>query len=254
MVDTSSSTRKKPHVRSYSAYGYAAVINEPVLLGYTGQLRDPISGCYLLGLGHRAYSPILMRFQSPDQLSPFDAGGINCYVYCLGDPLNHVDPSGRFGRRVQVPYRPLPMPRQQMSREVHGPDPLPSIQRVPNEQVRTYIAESSASMRRGLFMDATENALASIRPEGDASSPVGLLTADARFLEDTVHSYSRKIASDEQLGRAPDIAAVNSRRRGITLFQEIASGRRDYLMQGGRQHPGDPMYGQIERSVSFIRE
>lgn len=176
-------------------------------------------------------------------------GGINCYVYCLGDPLNHVDPSGRSGRRT------LPMPRQQMIRELHGPDPLPSIQRVPNEQVGTYIAESSASMRRGLFMDATENALASIRPAGDASSPVGLLIADANFLEENVHSYSRQIAIHEQLDR-PQLAeiTVNIRQAGITLFHEIANGRWDYLMQGGRLHPGDPMYGQIERSVSLIRE
>lgn len=252
-MDTSSSSRKKPHVRSYSAYGYAAVINEPVLLGYAGQLRDPISECYLLGLGHRAYSPILMRFQSPDQLSPFDAGGINCYVYCLGDPLNHVDPSGRNGRPVQVPYRAMPI--QLMRRELHGSGIKPPMRLVPNEQVDTYVAQSSGPMRRSLLIEVTENALVSLSPPGEASSSVGLLTADATLLEDTVHSYSRQIPSHEQLGRAQLAAiTVNRRQAGITLFHEIASGRRDYLMQGGRLHLDDPMYVQIERSVSLIRE
>lgn len=254
-MDASPSTRKKPRVRSYSAYGYAAAINESVFLGFTGQLLDPISGCYLLGLGHRAYSPILMRFQSPDHLSPFNAGGINCYVYCLGDPLNHVDPSGRIGRPVQLPYRARPIPSQLMSREINGPGPSLSIRLLPNEQVRTYISATSASPRRGLLMDATENALASISPPRDAGVSVGLLAADARFLEDNVHSHSRQIALHEQFGRAQLAeVAMNKMQLAITLFRGIASGRRNYLMKRGALHPADPMVGQIERMVPLIRE
>jgi len=58
--------------------------------------RDQTSGCYLLGNGYRAYSPSMMRFCSPDRLSPFEAGGLNAYGYCLGDPINRQDPSGRI--------------------------------------------------------------------------------------------------------------------------------------------------------------
>ncbi|ORC43846.1 hypothetical protein BZK31_28960, partial [Pseudomonas floridensis] len=34
-------------------------------------------------------------FNSPDSLSPFGKGGLNAYAYCLGDPVNRKDPTGR---------------------------------------------------------------------------------------------------------------------------------------------------------------
>ncbi len=64
------------------------------LLGLNNERFDSITGCYLLGNGYRAYDPLLMRFQSPDSLSPFGEGGLNPYVYCLGDPINRSDPTG----------------------------------------------------------------------------------------------------------------------------------------------------------------
>lgn len=67
----------------YSAYGNRHS-DEPLLttLGFNGEVRDASSGWYLLGRGYRAYNPVLMRFHSPDSLSPFAAGGVNPYTYC----------------------------------------------------------------------------------------------------------------------------------------------------------------------------
>ena len=65
------------------------------LPGFNGERPDPLTGHYHLGKGHRTYNPQLMRFNSPDQLSPFGAGGLNAYAYCVGDPVNRSDPSGR---------------------------------------------------------------------------------------------------------------------------------------------------------------
>lgn len=81
----------------YSAYGHRS--DTPAVdsrCAFNGELREPSTGWYLLGQGYRAYNPVLMRFHSPDNLSPFDRGGVNPYAYCLGDPVNYLDPDGHI--------------------------------------------------------------------------------------------------------------------------------------------------------------
>ena len=86
---------------SYGAYGARSQDDDlKCSLGFNGEVRDQPSGWYLLGQGYRAYNPTLMRFHSPDSLSPFGAGGINPYAYCAGDPINFVDPTGHANRGV----------------------------------------------------------------------------------------------------------------------------------------------------------
>ena len=89
------------HPRAYTPYGHHRGQQE--LLGFNGEAPDPMTGHYLLGNGHRAYNPVLMRFNSPDTLSPFGAGGLNPYCYCLGDPVNRVDPNGQFSFALIAP-------------------------------------------------------------------------------------------------------------------------------------------------------
>jgi len=86
---------------TYGAYGEIDHNDDfQCLLGFNGEVRDELSGWYLLGKGYRVYNPSLMRFFQPDPLSPFGAGGINCYMYCTGDPINFVDPTGHANRGV----------------------------------------------------------------------------------------------------------------------------------------------------------
>lgn len=88
---------------AYSPYGSRTIGNGLLsLLGFNGQRPDSVTGHYLLGNGHRAFNPVLMRFNSPDKLSPFGAGGLNAYVYCGGDPINRIDPNGRMFKRGAV--------------------------------------------------------------------------------------------------------------------------------------------------------
>lgn len=88
----------------YTPYGLDLAKARVTLLRFAGQHKDSASGCYLLGDGYRGFSPVLRRFITPDNLSPFEGGGINAYAYCAGDPVNNTDPTGHiwkslFGRQ-----------------------------------------------------------------------------------------------------------------------------------------------------------
>ena len=86
----------KHHSMAYNAYGHRPVENGLIsLLGFNGERPDPVTGHYLLGQGHRAYNPVLMRFNSPDSLSPFGKGGLNAYAYCSNNPVTRRDPTGK---------------------------------------------------------------------------------------------------------------------------------------------------------------
>lgn len=88
-------SNQPPEPVTYSPYGHRPPETALTrLLGFNGERSDPLTGHYSLGNGHREYNPVLMRFNSPDILSPFGKGGLNTYVYCLDDPINLVDPNG----------------------------------------------------------------------------------------------------------------------------------------------------------------
>ncbi|MGJ7551735.1 RHS repeat-associated core domain-containing protein [Pseudomonas alloputida] len=81
---------------SYGPYGYVFSTSDGMpILGFNGQPWIYEGAC-TLGNGYRVYDFRLMRFVRPDEHSPFGRGGVNCYAYCGGDPVNHVDPDRRF--------------------------------------------------------------------------------------------------------------------------------------------------------------
>ncbi|WP_371916326.1 RHS repeat-associated core domain-containing protein [Pseudomonas sp. QTF5] len=88
----------RPHPIAYTPYGHRPHQSGLLsLLGFNGELPDPVTGHYHLGNGYRQFNPVLMRFNSPDSWSPFGEGGLNAYAYCAGDPANRSDPSGHVG-------------------------------------------------------------------------------------------------------------------------------------------------------------
>ncbi|MCE5976235.1 RHS repeat-associated core domain-containing protein [Pseudomonas sp. JR33AA] len=89
--------RKRLESEAYSPYGHhnqGSGLRS--LLAFSGERLDARSGLYHLGNGYRQFSPVMMRFCSPDSWSPFGAGGFNAYAYCAGDPINRTDPTGHF--------------------------------------------------------------------------------------------------------------------------------------------------------------
>lgn len=80
---------------TYSAYGhYFNQEDSSFLLRFNAELFNSILLGYALGNGNRIFSPLRMRFNSPDDYSPFEEGGLNSYAYCFCDPVNFIDPSG----------------------------------------------------------------------------------------------------------------------------------------------------------------
>lgn len=86
-----------PTPRTYTPFGYTPDAIKGFLIAFNGEPLEQRNRHYLLGNGYRAYNPILMRFNSPDNLSPFRAGGLNSYAYCNADPMNNIDPTGHEG-------------------------------------------------------------------------------------------------------------------------------------------------------------
>ncbi|HDS1797420.1 TPA: RHS repeat-associated core domain-containing protein [Pseudomonas putida] len=94
-----SSSRNSRKYLSYTAFGHG---HTDLILGYTGQRYDRLTNCYHLGNGYRAFSPQIMRFLSPDSLSPFRNRTLNAYAYCMGDPINRHDPSGHTWKAIKA--------------------------------------------------------------------------------------------------------------------------------------------------------
>ncbi len=89
--------------RCFAVHGVAA--HRPVKdIGFKGERCDMLTQCYPLGNGYRTYSPVLMRFQSADNQSPFGKGGLNAYAFVKGDPVNLSDPSGHSPINAEVFY------------------------------------------------------------------------------------------------------------------------------------------------------
>ncbi|AOX07630.1 MULTISPECIES: RHS repeat-associated core domain-containing protein [Pseudomonas] len=87
---------------NYSPYGFTSyALQVSTMLFFNGEYLDKLTGLYSLGNGHRAFSPTIMRFYSPDLQSPFLQGGVNCYCYCSGDPINFTDPTGQHRKPLK---------------------------------------------------------------------------------------------------------------------------------------------------------
>lgn len=86
---------------AYTPFGHNPETPKDTLLAFNGEPCERFSQLYLLGQGYRAFNTRLMRFHSPDSLSPFAPYCMNSYAYCLGDPINFSDPSGHMPKAIK---------------------------------------------------------------------------------------------------------------------------------------------------------
>lgn len=121
----------------YTPYGHERLGDR--LLGFNGYARL-LENTYSLGNGHRMLGPALMRFLSPDALSPFDQGGLNCYAYCGGDPINRSDPTGQFFSKF--------FGRSSQPKPAYLPNHYPKILKKEIALVENYKASAGKDPRR----------------------------------------------------------------------------------------------------------
>ena len=132
---------------NYSPYGFAPhVAQGAITLSFNGEHLDRPTERYFLGNGHRGFSPTIMRFCSPDARSPFLQGGLNCYCYCSGEPINFLDASGQMR---------TPLKRLNSNRPLsHSGNPRPSQSADLLRRAETHYHRAQDA--RALAMDASE--------------------------------------------------------------------------------------------------
>ena len=88
---------------TYDAYGNTAAINNTFKssFAYTGAVIDRETGLYYLNA--RYYDPETARFISEDPVRD----GQSWYMYCQGDPVNNVDPTGCFSKSFNTGKRKI---------------------------------------------------------------------------------------------------------------------------------------------------
>ncbi len=97
----------------YDSFGTIITDSNPTLaipFGFAGGLHDRDTS--LIRFGHRDYDPDTGRWTAKDPIF-FAGGDTDLYEYCMNDPLNGVDPEGRwmfsYNAGVHAPTGPWPV-------------------------------------------------------------------------------------------------------------------------------------------------
>lgn len=241
-------TPSQPHPVNYTPYGHHASADARHQLGFIGQVRDPLTAGYPLGNGYRSYNPHLTRFHSPDHLSPFNAGGLNAYGYCSGDPINRSDPSGHMWRRGSAKLSTVP---GQITVERYTPMPdgqrdplLPTYEKwmdIHPERMNSVTAEMLANEAR---ITKLQNEITALQ------SAIQVAQSNPR-LASAIPRYQRRI-----LKRQQTITTIRHERLMLEeSLQSLPSSRalQEYAALGGPAlNPPPPSY-RVEDEMNSIR-
>lgn len=95
----------------YGPFGESAATLPGTTIGYTGQRYDTELGLYHYKA--RYFHPGIGRFLQPDPVGY--SAGMNLYAYCSNDGLNHTDPDGLDGVRIEYYLHQLTVPKSKVS-------------------------------------------------------------------------------------------------------------------------------------------
>lgn len=144
-----------PHISQlFTPYGASAPGSLVTIPAFSGQPLDRASNTYPLGNGRRFYSPSIMRFTAPDNVSPFGRGGYNAYVYCQGDPINRHDPNGQWWvlRRVINLSARLLHHTMDLTTRIMFNTPAPVLRRRVDSVARASLREANRQLEAGWNM------------------------------------------------------------------------------------------------------
>lgn len=199
----------------YTAFGYRPFASGlPLMLGFNGQLQELQVGGYLLGNGYRAYSPVLMRFLSPDSFSPFGDGGPNAYVYCSEDPVNAVDPSGhkpKYKIKIEIYHPKGPVP---------GGDPTPTRQQIWNQPGNT--ANLKLEAKPNAFTSHVENLYVFESGDGKPMYVLGFQVKEMQEIASRREAISKGPVDSEGVLASLTSRAKEISKMGTNLYNQAA--------------------------------
>ncbi|KTB94909.1 hypothetical protein AO073_25180 [Pseudomonas syringae ICMP 11293] len=195
---------------SYTPYGHRHPSGPASLPGFTGQRVDPVTGHYLLGNGYRAFNPVLMRFNSPDSLSPFGEGGVNAYGYCGGDPINRIDLTGHMFNLSNF-FRRL-VPRERQTTVSNGlPSGEPTVSVIAISEPPTYQASQQAQYNKNIYHTK----------DTQYSEAYDHAYENYKRLERKVELADMKVSNQLARGEVPSYSFIEKRDKLNKIFDDV---------------------------------
>ncbi|ALU62659.1 hypothetical protein ACA40_23375 [Pseudomonas syringae pv. lapsa] len=187
---------------AYTPYGHRHPSGPASLPGFTGQRVDPVTGHYLLGNGYRAFNPVLMRFNSPDSLSPFGEGGVNAYGYCGGDPVNWVDWTGSTPALLKGLLRALKVMKP--SRRLSSGSVTVTSLRPLSDEIHSGLSASAPQLSRSAAVRQVESVTVSAKKLNkqaglDSRKAAKKFKANDKIYRESIKK-SKKLKNDTQVG------------------------------------------------------
>ena len=151
---------------------------------YCGYRLDRETGLY--HVRHRVYHPLLGRWMQRDPLEYGD--GLNLYQYCVGNPVNLVDPSGLIFPIIFVPEtmdpRPTPAPRGETK-------PQPPSGPIPENPGASNLEKTWEGLTSGSYHETSVTVFGILYGAGRSMNPFAL-PGPEQWLIDRLEPESRK--------------------------------------------------------------